>query len=35
VEGSAAAVAPDLIRLSCGVEAAEVLDEVLRRAIET
>jgi cystathionine gamma-synthase len=33
VEGSAAAVAPDLVRLSCGVEAAEDLVEDLRRAI--
>jgi cystathionine gamma-synthase len=33
VEDSAAAVPPDLIRLSCGVEAAEDLVEDLRRAI--
>jgi cystathionine gamma-synthase len=34
VEDSAAAVPPDLVRLSCGVEAAEDLVEDLRRAIE-
>jgi cystathionine gamma-synthase len=33
VEGSAAAVPPDLVRLSCGIEAAEDLVEDLRRAI--
>jgi cystathionine gamma-synthase len=33
VEGSAAAVPPDLVRLSCGVEAPEDLVEDLRRAI--
>jgi cystathionine gamma-synthase len=33
VEGSAAAVPPDLVRLSCGVEAAEDLVEDLARAI--
>ncbi|HEV2815375.1 MAG TPA: aminotransferase class I/II-fold pyridoxal phosphate-dependent enzyme [Solirubrobacteraceae bacterium] len=33
VEGSAAAVPPDLVRLSCGVEAAEDLVEDLRRAL--
>jgi cystathionine gamma-synthase len=33
VEGSAAAVAPDLVRLSCGIEAAEDLVEDLRAAI--
>ncbi len=33
VEGSAAAVPADLVRLSCGVEAAEDLVEDLRRAI--
>jgi cystathionine gamma-synthase len=33
VEGSAAAVPPDLIRLSCGVEDAEDLVEDLARAI--
>jgi cystathionine gamma-synthase len=33
VEGSAAAVAPDLIRLSCGIEAAEDLIEDLEQAI--
>ena len=33
VEGSAAAVAPDLVRLSCGVEAAEDLVEDLAQAI--
>jgi cystathionine gamma-synthase len=33
VEGSAAAVPPDLIRLSCGVEAAQDLIEDLRQAI--
>jgi cystathionine gamma-synthase len=33
VEGSAAAVAPDLIRLSCGIEAAEDLLDDLARAI--
>jgi cystathionine gamma-synthase len=33
VEGSAAAVAPDLIRLSCGVEAPEDLVEDLAQAI--
>jgi cystathionine gamma-synthase len=35
VEGSAAAVAPDLVRLSCGIEAAEDLVADLRAAIET
>jgi len=34
VEGSAAAVAPDLIRLSCGIEDPADLVEDLRRAIE-
>jgi cystathionine gamma-synthase len=34
VEDSAAAVPPDLVRLSCGVEAAEDLVEDLRRALE-
>jgi cystathionine gamma-synthase len=33
VEGSAAAVPPDLVRLSCGIEAAEDLVEDLRRAL--
>jgi cystathionine gamma-synthase len=33
VEDSAAAVPADLVRLSCGVEAAEDLVEDLRRAI--
>jgi cystathionine gamma-synthase len=33
VEGSDAAVPPDLVRLSCGVEAAEDLIEDLRRAL--
>jgi cystathionine gamma-synthase len=33
VEGSAAAVPPDLVRLSCGVEAAEDLVDDLRRAL--
>jgi cystathionine gamma-synthase len=33
VEGSDAAVPPDLVRLSCGVEAAEDLVEDLRQAI--
>ena len=33
VEGSAAAVPPDLIRLSCGIEAAEDLVEDLAQAI--
>jgi cystathionine gamma-synthase len=33
VEGSAAAVPPDLVRLSCGVEAAEDLVEDLRQAL--
>jgi len=33
VEGSAAAVPPDLVRLSCGIEAPEDLVEDLRRAI--
>jgi cystathionine gamma-synthase len=33
VEDSAAAVPPDLVRLSCGVEAAEDLVEDLRRAM--
>ena len=33
VEGSAAAVPPDLVRLSCGVEAAEDLVADLRAAI--
>ena len=34
VEGSDAAVAPDLVRVSCGVEAPEDLVEDLRRAVE-
>jgi len=34
VEGSAAAVPPDLVRLSCGVEAAEDLVEDLRLALQ-
>jgi cystathionine gamma-synthase len=34
VEGSAAAVPPDLVRLSCGVEAAEDLVEDLEQAFE-
>jgi cystathionine gamma-synthase len=34
VEGSAAAVPADLVRVSCGIEAAEDLVEDLRRAIE-
>jgi cystathionine gamma-synthase len=34
VEGSAAAVPPDLIRLSCGIEAAEDLIEDLAQAIQ-
>jgi cystathionine gamma-synthase len=33
VEGSAAAVAPDLVRLSCGIEAPEDLVEDLEQAI--
>jgi cystathionine gamma-synthase len=33
VEGTAAAVPPDLVRLSCGVEAAEDLTEDLAAAI--
>jgi cystathionine gamma-synthase len=33
VEGSAAAVPPDLVRLSCGVEAPEDLVDDLRRAL--
>jgi len=33
VEGSAAAVAPDLVRLSCGIEAPEDLVEDLAQAI--
>jgi cystathionine gamma-synthase len=33
VEGSAAAVPPDLVRLSCGIEAAEDLVEDLRQAL--
>lgn len=33
VEGSAAAVPPDLVRLSCGIEAPEDLVEDLRQAI--
>ena len=33
VEGSAAAVPPDLVRLSCGIEAAEDLIEDLDRAL--
>jgi cystathionine gamma-synthase len=33
VEGSTAAVPPDLVRLSCGVEAAEDLVEDLRQAL--
>jgi cystathionine gamma-synthase len=33
VEGSAAAVPPDLVRLSCGVEAADDLVEDLRQAL--
>jgi cystathionine gamma-synthase len=32
-EDSAAAVPPDLVRLSCGVEAAEDLVDDLRRAL--
>ena len=35
VEGSAAAVPADLVRLSVGVEAAEDLVDDLRRAIHT
>src|SRR6201996_3395520 len=34
VEGSAAAVPPDLVRLSCGVEAAEDLIEDLEQALK-
>jgi cystathionine gamma-synthase len=34
VEGSDAAVPPDLVRLSCGVEAAEDLVEDLRQALQ-
>jgi cystathionine gamma-synthase len=34
VEGSAAAVPPDLVRLSCGIEAAEDLVEDLAQAIK-
>ncbi|MFL5837784.1 MAG: PLP-dependent transferase [Solirubrobacteraceae bacterium] len=34
VEDSAAAVPPDLVRLSCGVEAAEDLIADLGRAID-
>jgi cystathionine gamma-synthase len=34
VEGSAAAVPPDLVRLSCGIEAAEDLVEDLRLALQ-
>jgi cystathionine gamma-synthase len=34
VEGSAAAVPPDLVRLSCGIEAAEDLIEDLAQAIQ-
>jgi cystathionine gamma-synthase len=34
VEGSAAAVPKDLIRLSCGIEAAEDLVEDLAQAIQ-
>jgi cystathionine gamma-synthase len=34
VEGSAAAVPRDLLRLSCGIEAAEDLVEDLRRALD-
>jgi cystathionine gamma-synthase len=33
VEGSAAAVAPDLVRLSCGIEAAEDLVADLAAAL--
>jgi cystathionine gamma-synthase len=33
VEDSVAAVPPDLVRLSCGVEAAEDLVEDLRQAL--
>jgi cystathionine gamma-synthase len=33
VEGSAAAVPPDLVRLSCGIEAPEDLVEDLRQAL--
>jgi cystathionine gamma-synthase len=33
VEGSDAAVPPDLVRLSCGIEAAEDLVADLRRAL--
>src|SRR5213076_2408026 len=35
VEGSAAAVPADLVRLSCGIEAAEDLVEDLSRALAT
>jgi cystathionine gamma-synthase len=35
VDGSAAAVPPDLVRLSCGVEAPEDLLDDLRRALES
>ena len=35
VEGSAAAVPSDLVRLSCGVEAAEDLVEDLEQALAT
>jgi cystathionine gamma-synthase len=34
VEGSEAAVPPDLVRLSCGVEAPEDLIADLRRALD-
>jgi cystathionine gamma-synthase len=33
VEGSDAAVPPDLVRLSCGIEAAEDLVADLKRAL--
>jgi cystathionine gamma-synthase len=33
VEGSTAAVPPDLVRVSCGIEAASDLVEDLRQAI--
>jgi cystathionine gamma-synthase len=33
VEGSDAAVPPDLVRLSCGIEAAEDLVSDLERAL--
>jgi cystathionine gamma-synthase len=34
VEGSSAAVPPDLVRLSCGIEAAEDLVDDLRQALD-